>query len=92
MSVELFLRNPGRYALSVAHAWIDFWTVPILWDHDQLARSRFGALLEAVWWIEHKLLRAANLSFVALVFVVCVVPKAWVRVGWNFLISPRLVL
>ena len=54
MSVQMFLQHPLRYAISVASAWLEFWTVPAMW----IAPS-----LDRLWWVEHKLLRLANLAF-----------------------------
>jgi len=59
MSAEMFMEHPVRYAVGVASAWVEFWTVPAMW----IAPS-----FDRLWWAEHKLLRLANLAFA---FIVC---------------------
>ena len=83
MSMEMFAAHPVRYAISVAHAWVDFWTVPIFWNLEQVAPRWLQSPLAAVWWVEHKLLRAANFAFVVLVFLAVVSRRARTRVKWD---------
>jgi len=58
MSAEMFIEHPLRYAVGVASAWLEFWTVPAVW----MAPS-----LDWLWRVEHKLLRLANLMFALIV-------------------------
>lgn len=83
MSLEMFAHHPVRYGVSVARAWVDFWTVPIFWNLDRLTPGWVGSSLAAVWWVEHKLLRIANLAFVMLVFLVLVSRRVRLRVNWD---------
>jgi hypothetical protein len=87
MSVYLFREHPARYALSVAKSWVDFWTVPIIWIHSNVKSETLASVLDAVWWIEHKMLRVSNVLFVALVGLI--VPFAGVRrrIGWNLALT-----
>ncbi len=64
MCKELFLRFPARYLRSVASAWVDFWTVPIFWKPELLQPGAVADALQALWWVEHKFLRLANVLFV----------------------------
>lgn len=83
MSFEMFAGHPVLYGISVAQAWVDFWTVPILWNFDRLRPSWLASPLAALWWIEHKLLRIANVVFVLLVFLVPISRRVRLRVGWD---------
>ncbi|MEJ7668076.1 MAG: hypothetical protein WKH97_04940 [Casimicrobiaceae bacterium] len=83
MSLEMFARHPARYGVSVANAWVDFWTVPILWNLDRVTPGWLGSPLAAVWWVEHKLLRMANAAFVMLVFLVLISRRVRLRVKWD---------
>jgi len=66
MSVEMFLRHPLRYAVGVAHAWVDFWMAPNYWRLERLRAPTLRVVLRAAWRLEQPLLRLANLLFVAL--------------------------
>jgi hypothetical protein len=70
MCRQMFIEHPGRYAASVARAWVDFWTVPIFWKPEQIGSDTLRSAIEGVWWLQHKLLRLANLTFVLLVVAV----------------------
>jgi hypothetical protein len=83
MCVDLFAAYPGRYAMSVASAWVDFWTVPIFWQPESIRPPQLQTALQALWWIEHKLLRGANLAFVLLLAAVLVVPALRRRLRWD---------
>jgi hypothetical protein len=83
MSMDLFVRHPVRYGASVAHAWIDFWTVPIFWNLETLTPDWLRSPLAVAWWVEHKLLRIVNLAFVILVFLVVTSRRARQRVKWD---------
>jgi hypothetical protein len=83
MSVRMFMEHPLRYAVSVANAWIDFWTVPILWDLDGLEPDWLRPPLRLIWWVEHKLLRLANACFVLLLFTVIVSRQLRQRLRWD---------
>jgi hypothetical protein len=67
----------------VARAWVDFWTVPQIWQLDRVTPAWLGPALDAAWWVEHKLLRLANVAFVALAFVALVSRRARQRVQWD---------
>lgn len=82
MCRELFVAYPGRYALSVASAWVDFWTVPFFWAPEQV-NPAVRALVEGVWSVQHALLRLANLTFVLLVAGVVVWPALRLRLRWD---------
>ena len=83
MSVELFVSHPLRYALSAMRSWIDFWTVPILWQPEQITPRWIAAPLSGIWWIEHKILRLANVAFVLLTFAVVCSRRARVITRWS---------
>ncbi len=87
MCRKMFIAYPGRYARSVFSAWVDFWTVPFFWKPEQIGSAGLRATLEGVWWVEHKLLRAANLAFVLLVAAVVVWPALRRRVRWDIGLS-----
>ena len=87
MSVELILAHPGRYAVSVAEAWVSFWTVPIIWNAENLRPVWRSTLLPAVWAVEHKLLRLANLAFVLLVAAAAASSSVRRRLAWDMELS-----
>ena len=74
MSAEMFMQHPVRYAVGVASAWVEFWTVPAVW----IAPS-----LERLWWVEHKLLRLANLAFALIVCGVVVSRQFREALRWD---------
>lgn len=83
MCSRMFADDPLRYAISVAHAWYDFWAVPIFWDPSQIRPTGLGSLLDRAWPLQMWMLRLANLAFVLMVAVVVVWPKARGVVGWG---------
>lgn len=87
MCSEMFVAYPGRYALSVASAWIDFWTVPIFWRPEQIHPQALAGTLQSLWWVEHKLLRGANLLFVLLVAAAVVSPLVRRRLRWDLALT-----
>lgn len=87
MCMQMFAAHPLRYAFSVATAWRDFWTVPIPWDPALIAPPALGTALQAVWWVEHKALRLANLAFVLTVLAVVAWPRARRALGWDFALT-----
>jgi hypothetical protein len=74
MSAEMFIEHPVRYAVGVASAWLEFWTVPAVW----IAPS-----LDRLWWVEHKLLRLANLAFALIVCGVVVSRRFREALRWD---------
>jgi len=82
MCKELFIAYPGRYARSVFTAWVDFWTVPIFWSPEVYAPG-VRAALEGLWWVEHKLLRLANLAFVLCAGAALLLPAVRHRLRWD---------
>jgi hypothetical protein len=66
MSSQMFAEHPARYAASVFRAWLEFWTVPIVWDLHHVEPAAMAVWLDRVWSIEQKLVRVANLVFVVL--------------------------
>ena len=83
MSLQLFIENPLPYGMSVARAWRDFWTVPILWAPDRIQPRWLGQALPAVWWLEHKALRVANLAFVLLAVAALMSRRTRLAVQWD---------
>lgn len=83
MCVAMIVDDPLRYALGVGHAWVDFWTVPILWKEEQLQPAAVASTLQALWWIEHKLLRLSNLLLVVVVLAAAVSTRVRRDVGWD---------
>lgn len=86
MCTEMIVADPGRYAASVARAWVDFWTVPIFWRPEQIRPAALATAMQALWWVEHKLLRAANLAFVLLLTALAV-PGVVRRLRWDMPLS-----
>lgn len=86
MCRQMFIEHPWRYARSVASAWVDFWTVPFFWKPEQVHPSVRRAV-EGIWWVQHKLLRGANLAFVLLVAGVALWPALRRRVRWDVHLS-----
>ena len=74
MSAEMFIEHPVRYALGVASAWLEFWTVPAVWIAPSLDRS---------WWAEHKLLRLANLAFALIICGVLLFRRLREALRWD---------
>ena len=83
MSMQMFAQHPLLYAESVWHAWLQFWTVPIIWEPERIAPSWLVSPLQAIWWVEHKILRLCNLLFVLLVAVVVVSRRARAVLQWD---------
>jgi hypothetical protein len=87
MSQQVIREHPTRYAIGVASAWVDFWTVPFFWKPEQVQPPALRHAIESVWWVQHKLLRLANLGFVLLVAGVLVWPALRRRVRWDLALS-----
>lgn len=83
MCRQMIVQYPGRYLASVASAWVDFWTVPFFWEPENVSPPALRHATEAVWWVQHKLLRLANLAFVLVVAAVLVWPALRRRVDWD---------
>lgn len=83
MCTAMFIAQPGRYAISVGSAWVDFWTVPILWRLEAVRPPTLLPALQAVWWAEHLLLRLGNLTFVVTVLAVLLSPTVRRRLRWD---------
>jgi len=83
MCTEMIVAQPARYALSVASAWVDFWTVPNFWRTEAIHPAGLATVLQRVWWGEHLLLRLGNLAFVLMVVAVLVSGAARRRLQWD---------
>ncbi len=83
MSMQMFAQHPLRYAQSVAQAWLQFWTVPIIWTPERISPAWLAQPLQAVWWIEHKLLRLCNLVFVVVVAAVVLSRRVRDSLRWD---------
>ena len=83
MSTQMFAEHPLRYAQSMVRPWLEFWTVPIFWAPERLSPAWLAAPLQAVWWVEHKLLRLSNLAFVLLVASVLISRRVREAVSWD---------
>jgi len=83
MSMQMFAQHPVRYAGSVARAWLEFWTVPIIWAPERISPPWLAQPLQSVWWLEHKLLRIANLLFAVLVAAVVVSRRLRAAARWD---------
>jgi hypothetical protein len=83
MSMQMFAEHPLRYAQSVARTWLEFWTVPIIWSPEHISPPGLAEPLEAIWWLEHKVLRLCNLVFVVLVAAAVVSRRARAAVHWD---------
>jgi hypothetical protein len=87
MSVGLFVRHPLRYARGVVHGWIDFWLAPNYWRLDRLTPVSLQPTLNAIWWVEHWVLRLGNAAFVVLLVLVVLSPAIRRRTGWDLDLS-----
>jgi 4-amino-4-deoxy-L-arabinose transferase-like glycosyltransferase len=83
MSIELFARHPLKYARNVAESWVSFWLAPNPWRPDQLSPQWLAPPLAAIWWVEHKVLRLLNASFVLLVAAVGFSRRMRERTRWD---------
>jgi hypothetical protein len=83
MSFELFAMHPLGYAKSALQSWVEFWTAPILWQPERIVPQSFATALTAIWWVENKLLRLANLAFVVLALAALAWPRARAATGWG---------
>jgi hypothetical protein len=83
MSMRMFAEHPGRYAVSVVGGWLEFWTVPLLWEPSHVRPGWLVAPLEAAWWVEHKLLRLSNAAFMLLLCAVALSRRFRSRVRWD---------
>lgn len=83
MCTAMFIAQPGRYAISVGSAWVDFWTVPILWRLEAIRPPALSSALQAVWSGEHLLLRLGNLTFVLTVLAVLMSSTVRRRLQWD---------
>ena len=77
MSIELFIRHPVPYARGVVLSWVSFWLVPNPWKLDRLSPRWVAQSLDAIWWVEHKLLRLTNAAFILLIAAATL--SGWVR-------------
>ncbi len=83
MSMQMFAQHPFRYAYSISRAWLEFWTVPIFWTPERISPAWLAPALEGIWWIEHKLVRLANLLFVLFVAAAVVSRRAREAFRWD---------
>ncbi len=83
MSGAIIKRRPLQYLGTVSRAWLAYWTVPNLWEPDHIQPAALRGALEGLWWVEHKLLRLANLVFVVLVLAVAAWPALRHRLAWD---------
>lgn len=83
MSRQMFAEHPLRYAASVARPWVEFWTVPVIWDPARIDPAWLRTPLEWIWAVEHKIVRLANLAFVLLCAAVLVLPRVRRAVRWD---------
>jgi hypothetical protein len=83
MSVQMFAEHPLLYAQSVAAAWLEFWTVPIIWTPERIEPLWLARSLEDVWWVEHKTLRLCNFFFVLLATAALVSRSVRRAVSWD---------
>ncbi len=87
MSRRMVLEHPVTYTLSIARAWVSFWTVPLIWMPEHIGSPALRSAAEGLWWVEHKLLRLGNAAFVLLVAAVIAVPAVRRRVRWDLTLS-----
>lgn len=66
MSKEMFMKHPDKYALSVVRPWVEFWTVPLIWDRRGVTSEEVAERIQSIWNVQHPLLRLANAAFLAL--------------------------
>jgi hypothetical protein len=83
MSMQMFAEHPLLYAGSVFQAWLEFWTVPIIWAPERISQAWLAQPLQATWWLQHKLLRLCNLAFVLLVGAVLLSRRVRESVRWD---------
>lgn len=83
MSLELFVRHPVRYGIGVVKSWVSFWLVPNPWQLDRVTPRWLRSPLDAIWWVEHKLLRLTNALFILLVAAVVVSRRVRERTSWD---------
>jgi len=83
MSTQMFAEHPLLYAASVARPWLEFWTVPIIWESERIKPAWLSQSLQSLWWLEHKLLRLSNLVFVLLVAGVLLSRRLRDAVRWD---------
>jgi hypothetical protein len=83
MSTQMFAAHPMLYAQSVIQPWLEFWTVPIIWAPERVQPAWMVAPLQAVWWVQHKLLRLANLLFVGVIAAVVVSRRTRHALRWD---------
>lgn len=83
MSTQTFQQQPLRYAGSVGMAWASFWAVDNYWVPQKISPRWLVRPLEALWWVEHKLLRASNLVFVLLGAASLIFTTARRRLRWG---------
>lgn len=65
LSIDLILKNPGKYLESVLKASIDFWKVYNSWDPDFIALPRLRSVLSSFWAAERLGLIALNFLFLS---------------------------
>lgn len=83
MSKEMFIQHPLLYAGSVMRPLVEFWTVPLLWAPERIKPGWLVQPIEWLWWVEHKLLRLANLVFLLLVAAVAVSRRMRLLTRWD---------
>lgn len=65
MSVDLIIRRPDLYLISVANAWLGFWKVPNYWYPASIQPAVLASCLKAVWLVERITLIGVNFVFLA---------------------------
>jgi hypothetical protein len=83
MSLRLFAAHPFIYGVSVARSWVDFWTVPLIWEPKQISPYALVGAVNGAWWIEHNALRLSNVAFVLLVVTILISRRARTAVHWD---------
>ncbi len=92
MSYRLFAEHPVLYAKSVALSWVDFWTVPIIWEPDRISPSWAARPLAAVWSIEQPVLRGANALFLLVTAAAALSWRFRRAVAWNIELTALCLL
>jgi hypothetical protein len=83
MSIELFLRHPFRYAVSVTRAWVSFWLAPNYWRLEKLTPPSLARAVEWLWRLEHPLVRLCNGAFLACAVLAVLSRGFRLRTGWG---------
>lgn len=92
LSIDLILRKPDRYIISVALANIDSWKVYNSWDLALIKEDWLRQTLETLWFVEKRALILCNILFLGLSGILFLI-SIWKKVDLEgVLLFPAVII